>query len=131
MSVAVAILLLATALRAGAAEQSATVGVGVTTAHGRQLSAADDRKEVHVHVGETVLVAMHDADYTWKLRSTNPAILAPVPGVKLKAGIEGVFRAKAAGNATITLEGSPRCAPGYSMCPQFVRSVVFPIVVEV
>ena len=129
MSIAVAIFLLAPALCAGAAEQSATVGVGVTAAHGRQLSAADDRKEIHVQVGETVMVAMHEADYNWKLRSTNPAILAPMPGVKLKAGIVGVIRAKAPGSATITLEGSPKCAPGYA-CAQFLRSVIFPVVVD-
>ena len=117
-TVAVATLLLA-----------AAAGVGAADAAGRQLSVADDRKAIRVHVGETVMVAMHDADFVWKLRNTNPAVLAPVRGIKLKAGIQGVFRAKAPGTATLELEGTPKCAPGFTDCAPFVRSVIFPVTV--
>lgn len=107
----------------------AVVSTGAVQASERRLSAADDRKAIHVHVGETVMVAMHADDFVWKLRNTNPAVLAPVRGLKLKAGIQGVFRAKAPGSATLELEGTPKCAPGFTDCAPFVRSVIFPVTV--
>jgi hypothetical protein len=71
------------------------------------LSRAEDGRGITVHVGENVTIALND-QYVWVVSNTDATVLPIKTGMTLARGVQGVFVAKQAGTAIITL--TPRDA---------------------
>jgi hypothetical protein len=86
------------------------------------LTRASDGRGITVHVGDSVIVALHDP-YTWNIENSDATVLAPKIGVMWTRGTNGGFTAKQPGTAILSL--TPR-AP----VPSNVKTpVVFTITV--
>jgi hypothetical protein len=86
------------------------------------LSRAEDGRGITVHVGENVTVALYD-QYTWTIANTDTTVLPLKTGVALARGVQGVFVAKQAGTAIITLT-PPDTAPGAKQPITFTVTVL-------
>lgn len=86
------------------------------------LSRAEDGGVLTVHVGDAVIVALHDA-YTWNVTNSDRTVLAPKIGVMWVRGVQGGFTAKRPGTAMLTLTARS------SVPPNVKQPVVFTIVV--
>lgn len=86
------------------------------------LSRAEDGRGIMVHVGDSVIVALHD-EYLWNMANSDPTVLAPKIGVMWQRGVQGGFTAKQPGTAIVSL--TPKVP-----APQSVKQpVVFTITV--
>lgn len=74
------------------------------------LSRAENGQAIVVHIGDDVVVAMHDP-YIYDLRVSDIAALSPHVGVMYVRGIQGVYTAKTPGTVTIALVPRPNASP--------------------
>ena len=66
------------------------------------LSRANDGRGITVHVGDSVIVALHD-QYTWNIENSDATVLAPKIGIMWTRGVNGGFTAKQPGTAILSL----------------------------
>lgn len=86
------------------------------------LSRASDGRGITVHVGDSVIVALHD-QYLWNIENSDATVLAPKIGIMWTRGVNGGFTAKQPGTAILSL--TPR-----TPVPSSVKTpVVFTITV--
>lgn len=67
-----------------------------------QLAMPEDNYHVLVHVGYSIVVAMHD-EREWTVRSSDAIVLAPRMGIMYMRGVQGIFSAKRPGAAVLTV----------------------------
>lgn len=114
-----ATVLIGSAGIAGAAATSPDTGTTAAAPVSRivVLTQADNGATVNVAAGTYVVVNL-GTRLNWAVRSTNPAVLDSV-SVGASTGVS-VFRAEAAGRATLIGLGRPLCDPGKA-CPMFIE----------
>lgn len=66
------------------------------------LSGSEDGGGIMVHVGDSVIIALHD-QYFWSITNSDPTVLAPKIGVMWQRGVQGGFTAKQPGTAILSL----------------------------
>ena len=81
------------------------------------LTPDDNGKTVNVSPGSYVVVALGN-DLDWTITSSNPRVLGPIPVTWARNGV-AIFRADAAGKATIDAVGRPQCDPRQP-CPMYI-----------
>jgi hypothetical protein len=81
------------------------------------LTPDDNGKTVNVRPGSYVVVALGN-DLDWTITSSDPDVLGPLPVTWARNGV-AIFRANAAGQATIDGVGRPQCDPGQP-CPLYI-----------
>lgn len=117
-----AVGLLASVGAAGAAgANTATPGAITPVSPGRAnivvLTPDDNGKTVNVRPGSYVVVALGN-ELDWAITSSNTRVLGPIPVTWARNGV-AIFRADAAGEATIDAVGRPQCDPGQP-CPMYI-----------
>jgi len=86
-----------------------------------ELAMPEDNNDILVHVGDTIVVAMHD-ERNWSVRSSDSFVLAPKIGVMYLKGVQGSFSAKRPGAAELTLASRAARLPGSAQpVTRFVR----------
>src|SRR5579884_3410248 len=107
LPLAAAVLLITVLVRPAAAQTDHT------------LTQSDNGSTITVAIGDTVTLRLGtDLDWSNSVMLSNPGVLRLQP-FALVRGVQGVWRAVAAGQTTISATGKPICAQG-SPCPQFL-----------
>jgi hypothetical protein len=87
------------------------------------LSRAEDGRGIIVHVGGSVIVAMHD-QYIWSIENSDPTVLAPKAGVMWIRGVQGGFTARQPGTAILSLTTRTSAPPSVKQPVVFTITVV-------
>ncbi|HVX90734.1 MAG TPA: hypothetical protein VHC20_03820, partial [Candidatus Paceibacterota bacterium] len=99
-------------------DSSATTGGDTTTSGSLVVTAADSDTTIHLHVGDTFVLKL-GSDKNWSnVAVDNPHVIGTVETFAAIPGAQGMFVAKSAGTASLTVVGTAICNPG-EMCPQF------------
>jgi hypothetical protein len=91
-------------------------GKPATSSTSATVTAAENGTTLHLAVGERFTLEL-GAGVEWAVKVADPAIVAPVSGVTLAPGVQGVYEAIAPGTTVLNAVGSPSCTGG--ACPQF------------
>ena len=81
----------------------------------RTLGLSDDKKTVHMKVGETFALRL-GTSYTWALAGLDQTILDQQDHPKGPAGTQGVFKAASVGKSDLRAEGDPHCRSPKTNC---------------
>lgn len=86
------------------------------------LTRSENGFGIIVHVGATVVVAMHDP-YSWNVENSDATALAPQMGIMWARGVQGGFTAKQPGTAILSLT-TKTPAPGIKQPVTFTITIV-------
>ncbi len=93
-----------------------------------RVTQADNGHTISLRVGQTFLVALGNT-LDWNVTVADPTIVSRVVNVLVVRGAQGLYRANAPGQTTLTATGRPICAPGQA-CPMFIQLVKVNLVVR-
>jgi photosystem II stability/assembly factor-like uncharacterized protein len=84
---------------------------------------------LQLQVGQRFLVHL-GTDYNWDVSVDNEAVVSRVINIAVVNGAQGVYEAKAAGQATLTATGDPACRQAQPPCGQPSRVIEVKIIVQ-
>lgn len=102
-------------------------GKPTTSAASTVVTVADDGSTLHLAVGERFQLDLGSGT-EWTVKVADPHIVAPVVGVTLAPGVQGIYVARAAGTTVLSAVGKAACASG--PCPQFRIGFTLTITVD-
>lgn len=98
-------------------------------AGGADITLANDGQTIPLAVGESFLLRLGD-EYTWRVRVEDMGVVGRVIGVSVMRGAQGLFRANASGQTTISASGDPLCREQQPACAAPSRLFRVTIVVQ-
>jgi hypothetical protein len=87
------------------------------------LTLAEEGRGITIHVGDTVIVAMHD-QYIWKIENSDATVLPPKIGVMWIRGVQGGFTAKQPGTAILSLTTRSNAPPNVKQPVVFAITIL-------
>lgn len=91
-------------------------GKPATSSASTVVTVTDDGSTLHLAVGERFQLDLGSGT-EWTVKVADPGVVAPVVGVTLASGVQGLYVARAAGTTVLSAVGQAACASG--PCPQF------------
>jgi hypothetical protein len=86
-------------------------------AQGVTVTMADDGRQVHIKLGQTILFALDDVLYDqWTITFAGPALLAAQPKASLPPHTQALYKAIASGQTSMIAKGDLVCAKVIPPC---------------
>lgn len=82
---------------------------------GSEITLANDGETITLNVGDSVLLRLGD-EYAWSVSVEDMNVVRRVIGVSVVRGAQGLFRANAPGQTTISASGDPVCRAQQPAC---------------
>jgi hypothetical protein len=94
-----------------------------------QITLADNRATITMHVGETTLLNLGE-QYDWNVQVTDQTVLERVKNIAVIRGAQGVYQALKAGRTMLVGAGNPRCLQSKPACAMPSIALEITVVVE-